>query len=209
MGVPLTIILPSDSHSAEQVALRAGLAACIACERMLIRLGCRKRLGLRWPNDVVVDTGKAGQRIGRKLSGVLIETAALATAERVLLVGIGINVLQKSADWPTALQKKATSLADVAGCHAGDEALSQTVQQLLRAMAQVWTLTDSEIVAMWQPRSLLQGTWAIFDCATPTGLERVEGLVDAIDPLLRVTVKTTTGSRQLIASRTTLRHDLM
>jgi hypothetical protein len=33
--------------------------------------------------------------------------------------------------------------------------------------------------------------------------------VSLIDPLLRITVRTAKGERQLVASTTTLRHDLM
>lgn len=211
MGVPMTCMYAAGVHSTEQVALRSGLAACIACERVLARLHVKQPLGLRWPNDVVVDTGKDGSRIGRKLAGVLVETVAMPTGERVLLVGIGINALQRSSDWSDALRKKATSVGDIARVDdaEGPSTLLHLTIHLLHALAEVWAMKDSEVVGHWQPRSLLQGSWAIFDVASSEGHERVEGVVQAIDPLLRLTVKTKTGDRHLVANRTTLRHDLM
>lgn len=210
-GLAITIACEASGMGAEQVSLRAGLASCMACERVLAELRCRQRVGLRWPNDVVVDTGKSGQRMGRKLSGVLVETVAAHAQKRVLLVGIGINVLQSVTDWPASLKRRAVSLGDLAGLpeEGGAEAMVQTAAELLGALHEVWTLRDEQVVELWQPRSLLQGAWAMFDCAGDGGLERVEGVVEAVDPLARLSVRTTEGVRTLVAQRTTLRHDLM
>ena len=53
------------------------------------RRAARPRLALKWPNDLwLVDDASAG---GRKLGGVLIETAPLG-ARRVAVIGIGLNV---------------------------------------------------------------------------------------------------------------------
>jgi BirA family biotin operon repressor/biotin-[acetyl-CoA-carboxylase] ligase len=56
---------------------------------------------LKWPNDVLVD--------GWKLAGILAEGAA-GVASHVVL-GIGVNVSQRDADWPTDLAGRARSLA--------------------------------------------------------------------------------------------------
>jgi BirA family biotin operon repressor/biotin-[acetyl-CoA-carboxylase] ligase len=210
-GLALTFACEARAMPAEQVSLRAGLASCLACERVLMQLACRQAVGLRWPNDVVVDTGKVGQRMGRKLSGVLVESEAVAGGERVLLVGIGINVLQRTSDWPPGLRRKAVSLGDLASVAQGEAeaTLVLTAAQLLRSVHEVWMMREEQVVALWQPRSLLQGAWAMFDCAGDAGLERVEGVVEVVDPLARLSVRTKTGVRQLVAQRTTLRHDLM
>ncbi|HEY2561013.1 MAG TPA: biotin--[acetyl-CoA-carboxylase] ligase [Caldimonas sp.] len=51
------------------------------------------RIGLKWPNDLwLVDTdADLPLRPGRKLAGILVETAPLG-AQRVAVIGIGINV---------------------------------------------------------------------------------------------------------------------
>ncbi len=52
------------------------------------------RIGLKWPNDLwLLDrSADPGQRPGRKLAGVLVETAPFAPG-RVAVIGVGINVL--------------------------------------------------------------------------------------------------------------------
>ncbi len=52
------------------------------------------RIGLKWPNDLWLLDGDSdpARRPGRKLAGVLVETAPLAPG-RVAVIGVGINVL--------------------------------------------------------------------------------------------------------------------
>jgi BirA family biotin operon repressor/biotin-[acetyl-CoA-carboxylase] ligase len=50
------------------------------------------RIGLKWPNDLwLMDAAPPRATSGRKLGGVLIETVA-AGAQRLVIVGIGLNV---------------------------------------------------------------------------------------------------------------------
>jgi BirA family biotin operon repressor/biotin-[acetyl-CoA-carboxylase] ligase len=58
---------------------------------------------VRWPNDVHVD--------GRKLAGILVETAA---GGRVI-VGVGINTSGSAADAPPALRPRVATLPDLTG----------------------------------------------------------------------------------------------
>jgi BirA family transcriptional regulator, biotin operon repressor / biotin---[acetyl-CoA-carboxylase] ligase len=56
---------------------------------------------LKWPNDVVVED--------RKVAGILAE--GVASRPGLVLLGIGVNVAQRDADWPAALASRARSLA--------------------------------------------------------------------------------------------------
>ena len=59
------------------------MAATLAVVRAVAKLtGCDP--GIKWPNDVRID--------GRKISGILIETALEAGKVRYAIVGIGVNV---------------------------------------------------------------------------------------------------------------------
>ena len=54
-----------------------------------------RRLGLKWPNDIVLldaEPGAAAPRPGRKLGGILIESVAVGD-QRAAVIGIGVNVL--------------------------------------------------------------------------------------------------------------------
>jgi BirA family biotin operon repressor/biotin-[acetyl-CoA-carboxylase] ligase len=51
------------------------------------------QIGLKWPNDLwLVDTAHNEPSAGRKLGGILIETVS-AGAQRLAVIGIGLNVL--------------------------------------------------------------------------------------------------------------------
>ena len=72
---------------AHPLALWAQLsfAAAIATADVAARLAPRSRIAVKWPNDVLGD--------GRKLAGILLETAGTA-----LIIGIGINLASHPAD---------------------------------------------------------------------------------------------------------------
>lgn len=89
---------PAGSPMFTQGALLAAVAACEAIESTS---ACSP--GVRWPNDIV--------RGGRKLGGVLAESSALpATADRALVIGVGINCLQQRGHFSGELAQTATSL---------------------------------------------------------------------------------------------------
>lgn len=81
-------------------ALAAGIAVCDAV-RPLVPPGLL--LGIRWPNDVYVGN--------RKLSGTLVETVASGRC----VIGIGVNVNNRTADAPADLRNRIVSLADLIG----------------------------------------------------------------------------------------------
>ncbi len=58
---------------------------------------------IKWPNDILIN--------GKKVTGILTELQAEADRIHSVIIGIGINVNQKQADFPIELQEKASSLA--------------------------------------------------------------------------------------------------
>jgi BirA family biotin operon repressor/biotin-[acetyl-CoA-carboxylase] ligase len=72
----LELRLPPDSLS------KIGLVVGLACVRMLAPLGIAG-LGIKWPNDVLVE--------GRKLGGVLVEYEVGHQGQGILVIGVGIN----------------------------------------------------------------------------------------------------------------------
>jgi len=84
-----------------QLALAASLAAAAASGRF-------GRVRLKWPNDLVDDAG-------RKLAGMLIETAAADDRLTGAVVGMGINVNWPRHRMPPEIRAAATSLSEIAG----------------------------------------------------------------------------------------------
>ncbi|HET6820355.1 MAG TPA: biotin--[acetyl-CoA-carboxylase] ligase [Candidatus Limnocylindria bacterium] len=92
-------------------AARAGLlgiAAALAVRDASAELLPANDLRVKWPNDVVtVD--------GRKVAGLLVETAISGDAVAEAIIGMGINVNWPVAEMPADLQGRAASLCDLAG----------------------------------------------------------------------------------------------
>ena len=91
--------LPASATTA-QLALCAGLAVAHAVED----LAPAARIGLKWPNDCVLD--------GRKLAGVLIERPGRSRAQptrTAVVVGIGLNLDPQWDQQPAALPLAAAS----------------------------------------------------------------------------------------------------
>jgi BirA family biotin operon repressor/biotin-[acetyl-CoA-carboxylase] ligase len=81
-GLWLSVIArPSRADALEALSLRVGLATAAALE-----LACPAlpRLGLKWPNDLIVD--------GRKIAGILCEARWGSGFCQWVVVGLGINV---------------------------------------------------------------------------------------------------------------------
>ena len=66
---------------------------------------------LKWPNDLVLETGGAI----RKIAGVLGETDGLGTPDPRAVIGIGVNTDWAATDFPPDLAASMTSLREAAG----------------------------------------------------------------------------------------------
>jgi len=86
-------------------------ATAIAAADMAAGFAPQARVALKWPNDVLAD--------GRKLAGILLETASGPSP--VLAIGIGVNL----AHHPDGMEFPATSLPELgAKVPAADDALT-------------------------------------------------------------------------------------
>jgi BirA family biotin operon repressor/biotin-[acetyl-CoA-carboxylase] ligase len=92
--------------------LAAGLAAADA-----VRAVSGLVVDLRWPNDLLINS----QHGPRKTGGILVEATITPNGPPHAVVGIGINVHQRSFD--SSLSTPATSLDMEAGCTISRQAL--------------------------------------------------------------------------------------
>ncbi|MGG1313430.1 biotin--[acetyl-CoA-carboxylase] ligase [Cohnella laeviribosi] len=78
------------------VALRRAVSAVVPLD-----------IGIKWPNDLLVD--------GKKISGILLESAAEEERLRYVVVGLGISANLEPEDYPEDVASKAVSLKMAAG----------------------------------------------------------------------------------------------
>jgi BirA family biotin operon repressor/biotin-[acetyl-CoA-carboxylase] ligase len=77
-------------------------AAAVAAARA-IEGQCDLAVGIKWPNDLVVED--------RKVGGILVEARSAAGVVSPLVIGIGLNCTQMPEDFPAEIRDTAASLA--------------------------------------------------------------------------------------------------
>jgi BirA family biotin operon repressor/biotin-[acetyl-CoA-carboxylase] ligase len=164
-GVAMTAVFAAeDALAAARLGLAAAVGAAEAIESKLPpTVSPSRRVGIKWPNDVMVD--------GRKIAGVLVERI-----EGRALVGIGLNVLQRS--FPAELADRATSLR-LAMAPADPPARAEVAAAVWTAVARAASLPADALRSSWLRRDWLSGRRAILR----HGTETLRGRVLAIDPL--------------------------
>lgn len=80
------------------------------------------RLTIKWFNDLLLD--------GRKLAGVLVETALMGERLDYAVLGIGLNVNTRFDDAPEDVRQRATSLREAFGREFDREAVLQSLLRL-------------------------------------------------------------------------------
>lgn len=91
-------------------------------------------VGIKWPNDVLVD--------GRKAAGILLEVGRGDSGVPFAVVGIGLNVNQEPGHFPVSLREQATSLR--AARPGGGEPIDR--RRVLEALLnRLWTVYEEEV----------------------------------------------------------------
>jgi BirA family biotin operon repressor/biotin-[acetyl-CoA-carboxylase] ligase len=124
------------------VPLITGLAAANA-----IFVASQAKVDLRWPNDLLIGD--------RKVGGILVESKTDGNGVLFVVIGIGINVHQRSFD--TALSTPATSLDLESGRLISRQALLIALLESLQR--ETWGLRDPVAVAAIPSRVALASTW--------------------------------------------------
>lgn len=99
-GLWMSVLLPGGAHPAPHLPLLVGLAVAEAIEgEEAGAAGSAKtrRIGIKWPNDLLLG--------GKKLGGILCESGSGG-----VVAGIGLNVRDPPGGFPGTLRQTATSL---------------------------------------------------------------------------------------------------
>ena len=160
-GASLTFSLglPLAAADWSGLSLAVGVALCEA----LAPVDARSeqggpQIGLKWPNDLwLMDGPVHGAPSGRKLGGILIETVsagAVANSKRLVIIGIGLNVL------PFDAPEARTGFASLHELDAGANApavLAKIAQPLVQALQQFEREGFAAFAERFAARDLLRG----------------------------------------------------
>lgn len=119
----LVRLQPQEIAQAGQLAFVLALAVADA-----LRDQARLEVQFKWSNDVLVN--------GRKLAGILIETAHDARGEPWALAGVGINLKQRH--FPEELRDRATSVVLETGVAIPVEPLAQDILRYTDRWMEAW-----------------------------------------------------------------------
>jgi BirA family biotin operon repressor/biotin-[acetyl-CoA-carboxylase] ligase len=177
-GIAVSFVIARPDRP-EPLAIAAAVGTAIAAESLL-RHGVGS-VGIKWPNDVVVD--------GRKLAGILIEQWGDRS-----VIGVGMNVTQ--TDWPPELAGRAVSLAQLGATCTRLDALAA----LVRAVSVTLPIRDDQLCEQFARRDVLPDTLGVFR----TGERTITGTVVRIDPMHGLLVRTDREHVYLPAATTTV-----
>jgi BirA family biotin operon repressor/biotin-[acetyl-CoA-carboxylase] ligase len=146
-GVWMSMVLrPSlPIQFAPQLTLLTAVALCRSLKRITAL-----PIGIKWPNDLLID--------GKKISGILLESAAEDERLTFVIAGIGISVNLEEDDYPVELLEKATSLR-----MAGNKKIDRidVITDFLMEWEQLYFLYQeqgfSPIVTIWEALSFSLG----------------------------------------------------
>lgn len=111
-------------------------------------------IGLKWPNDLWLMNGPlAGNPHGRKFGGILIETVA-AAAQRLVIIGIGLNVLPFEA---TEANTGFASLHELDAATSAPAVLARVALPLVQALQQFEREGFKAFAKRFAARDLLRG----------------------------------------------------
>jgi len=183
---------PSGRNLTLSVAIRPRLAASAAgllgaATALAVQTACRADavVAVKWPNDVV-------DLEGRKLAGMLLETALIDERLAHAVIGVGINVNWRRDQMPPDISPTATSLADLAGHDIDRVGL---LSRMLEAL-------DTEVAALERGESPLEryraASWLDGRrVLVALGEREVEGVAHGIGPAGELLLETADGQLAL------------
>jgi BirA family biotin operon repressor/biotin-[acetyl-CoA-carboxylase] ligase len=169
-GVNLLVSVAWRPQVAPRLAGQLGIAAALAVRDACDSLVPDAGLAIRWPNDVV-------DRDGRKVAGLLVETALEGGELAEAVAGIGINVNWQQAEMPAEIQVTATSLQALLGAPIDRVELLERVLVALDAEARALERGESPVPRL-REASWLDGRGVDVDTGADTISGRAAGFAD-------------------------------
>jgi len=150
------------------------------------------RLAVKWPNDLWLQNGNAG----RKLGGILIETVAAGT-RRLAVIGVGLNVLPMS---PGDTNTGYACLAEIDPSVSAPQVLQRIAKPLVEALRRFEHEGFPAFAAAFAARDLLQGR-----AVTTTHPDVPEGVADGVSANGALRVQTADGLHEVGSGEVSVR----
>jgi len=164
------------------------ITAAVACVRAL-REATGLQVEIKWPNDLMVS--------GKKLGGILTEMKSRGPRVLFAVVGIGINLNSRAADFSPELSATATSLRVETGGKIPKTALISRILSEIRFWYDELTQGDRDrILDEWRRLSSTLGR----DVRITSVNETFEGVAETLDKEGRLIVRLSSGIRKVVSA---------
>ena len=150
------------------VVPQLAIVVALSLRDVLCRLCPDKRIGMKWPNDLLCE--------GAKLSGILCTMSCTGANVDYAVVGIGVNVNTAADDFPEDV--KATSLQLLCGTPLDRARVLATFLNAFEADYHSWLKHENlaSFIPRWNECSCLEGQYVEVE----QGRELVSGIVEGI-----------------------------
>ncbi|MFE9276497.1 biotin--[acetyl-CoA-carboxylase] ligase [Paenibacillus glucanolyticus] len=142
-GIWMSLVLRPKQplHLTQQLTLLTGVAVCRA-----IMKSAGIKTDIKWPNDILFQ--------GKKVCGILLESATEDERVRYCVAGIGISANLKETDFPEELRDVATSIRMAGGKTINRTELIQTIMAEMEVLYELYNEQGFEpISSLWEALS--------------------------------------------------------
>jgi BirA family biotin operon repressor/biotin-[acetyl-CoA-carboxylase] ligase len=148
-GLAMSLILRPTSAEEAHISRFTALAA-LGLVHALRGYGLVGKI--KWPNDVLLR--------GKKVAGVLVETAWVGDAIETCVIGMGVNVDLGSVPESADLRMPATSVEAAAGVPVNRWTLLADILQAMMALRPI--ITGDAFIEAWNQHLALRDAWVNF-----------------------------------------------
>jgi len=189
-GLYLSLILRPEIRASESAVIT--LAAAVAVAETL-KLDFQLSVDIKWPNDILAS--------GRKICGILVESAIESGRLQYAVMGIGVNVAQLY--FPGELGLTATSLSLETGRTLSPEDLLKPLLKRLQYWCTSATAKPGPVIARWEELSSYARDCAVrVDSADGS----IEGVTRGLTPKGALNIELSNGeTREIVSGEVSLR----
>ena len=148
LGVYMSLLLRPDASPDGVQSLTAfcAVAVCMAIEKLT-----KLRPEIKWVNDILLD--------GKKICGILCESAVNENGTDYVILGIGLNVITRTEDFPPPLRETAGSLYSQSGQVFERGRLISAIVEELDAMLCAWEKDRTAYLEDYRRRCPMPGSY--------------------------------------------------
>ena len=183
-GLYLSVILRPPLEPAKAMIITLAAAAAVA---ETLSTDYAVAVDIKWPNDI--------HARGRKISGILIESAIEKSKLQYAILGVGVNLGQR--DFAGELREVATSLLIESGRRVTPDEMALPLLARLEAWYRIALRQPAAVIARWQQLSSYAEGCAV---RIENGDYTIEGVTRGLAPSGALIIETANGERREIVA---------